>query len=266
MRISILGLLALAACTNGGNCDSDCNTTVGTDTDSGDTCDSCGDDTGNPAETSYVTVQVFVPTEADIVSCHAQLDGPQAYAFDTTDGNGDPIVMPVVVGDYSVEVGDPANLTSYGASVHTASDGSLSIAPDDAQANVGVATESAPQVVTVDNIPYFQGVYSCGIVVFDYDPDTADHKSGTGRDLGAYTYSVEVDANGKIDSPDGSTFGVLPLNSYFVVTGENKLKAVFYQDDPEEMSIGASEITTTSFAAVVNDPKFGFVYDLDCDK
>ena len=268
MRLFLLGLLALAACTNGGNsdCDSCDTTTVGTDTDSGDTCDTCGDDTGTqPAETSYVQVQVFVPTEADIVACHADLSGPTEYSFDTTDENGDPVVMPVEIGAYTVKDGDSANLTSYGTMIHTASDGALSIAPADASANVVAATETEPQVIAVDNIPYFRGVYSCDIVAFTYDPDTADHKSGTGRDLGAYTYSVEVQANGKIDSPDGSEFGVLPADSYFLVTPENEVSVMITADhEDDEISVNSSLITATSFEASVINVSFANVEDLAC--
>ena len=267
MRFFLLGLIALAACTNGGNsnCDNCDTTTVGTDTDSGDTCNSCGDDTGNPAETSYVTVQVFVPTEADIVSCHAQLDGPQDYAFDTVDENGDPIVMPVVVGDYTVKVGDPASLTSYGASIHTASDGSMSIAPADASANVVAATELEPQVVTIDNIPYFSGVYSCGYDEYVYDPDMPDFKSGAPRHLGDWTVSVEVQADGKVEAIDNaSEFSVLTLHSYFIVMADNTLDVVFYEDDGETVSIEGSEITPTTFAATIIDTDFGVVMDLLC--
>lgn len=250
MSLFLLGLLALAACTNGGN------------------CDNCGDDTGaHPVETmSYVQVQVFVPTEDDIVSCHAELSGPKTYAFDTTDENGDPVIIPVLIGDYAVKVGDQKNMTSYGTAIHTATDGSLSIAPADAQANVVAATEAEPQVVAVDNIPYFGGVYSCNTVVFTYDPDTAGHKSGTGRDLGSFTYSVEVQANGKIESADGSEFGVLTLNSYFVVTADNELDVVFSQDDAGMMSISGSQITATSFGATVIDTHFQVVADLLCTK
>lgn len=265
MRFFLLGLIALAACTNGGNnCDT-CDNTVGTDNqDSGDTtCDTCGDDTGTPpAETSYIQVQVFVPTEADIVACHAELTGPEAYAFDTTDENGDPVIVPVLVGDYSLKDGDMANLTSYGTAIHTASDGSLSIAPADASANVVAATETDPQIVTVDNIPYFRGAFSCDIVVFDYDEDAPDHKSGSGRDLGSLTYSVEVQADGKIDSPDGSSFGVLPANSYFVTAPDNGIEAVIVGE--YNVTIGGSEITNTAFAATIVDVDFRVVEDLFC--
>lgn len=268
MRFFLLGLIALAACTNGGNCDSCNNTNVGTDTDSGDTtCDSCnGDDTGTPpAETSYVQIEVFVPTEDDIVACHAELTGPEAYAFDTTDENGDPVIVPVLVGDYSLKDGDMANLTSYGTAIHTASDGSLSIAPADASANVVAATETDPQIVTVDNIPYFAGVYSCGYDEYTFDPDTADHKSGTPRHLGDWTTSVEVQADGKVEAIDNaSDFSVLTLHSYFIVTADNTLDAVFYEDDGETVSVEGSEITPTTFAATVIDTDFGVVMDLLC--
>lgn len=259
MRLSIMGLIALAAC-NGGN-DSDSN--IGTD-DTG-ACEGCGDDTGNPAETSYVQIQVFVPTEDDLVSCHAQLDGPEVYAFDTVDRDGNPIVKPVLVGQYSLKVGDPDHVTSYGATIHTATDGSLSIAPADASANVGAATESAPQVITVDNIPYFSGVYSCGYDEYAYDPDMPDFKSGEPRHLGDWTVGVEVQGDGKVQAiDDSSEFGVLTLHSYFIVTVNNTLDVVFYEDDGETVSIEGSEITRTEFAATIIDTEYRTVKDLLC--
>lgn len=259
MRLFLLGLMVLAACTNGGSNCENCNT-VGTDDTAA--CEGCGDDTGNPGELSYVQVEVYVPTEVDVVSCHAELTGPEAYAFDTVDRDGNPIVKPVLVGDYTVKVGDPANLTSYGASIHTASDGSMSIAPADASATIGAASETEPQIVAIDNIPYFAGTYSCGYDEYAYDPDTADHRSGTPRHLGDWTTSVEVDANGKIDAADGSYFSVLPAGSYFTVTPENGIDAVVVGD--RNVTVSAGEITKTSFAVTIIDTDYRVVEDLLC--
>jgi hypothetical protein len=179
--------------------------------------------------------------------------------------NGDPVVMSVQTGTYSVEVGDADHLTSYGAPIHTAADGSLSIAPEGASAVVKAATESAPQVIVVDNLPYFRGTYSCNIVVFDYDESSADHKSGTGRSLGAITYPVEVQADGKVESSNGSEFGVLPASSYFLVTPGNEISVVVTADHEDDgISVSSSQITATSFAASVINVSFATVEDLTC--
>lgn len=257
MRLCILGFIALAACTNGGN------SNVGTDDTAG--CEGCGDDTGAQTQTSFVSVEVYVPSEVDVVSCHAELTGPEAYAFDTVGEDGNPIVKPVLVGDYTVKVGDPANLTSYGTSIHTASDSSMSIAPADASANIGVATELEPQIVAIDNIPYFAGTYSCGYDEYAYDPDMPDFKSGEPRHLGDWTVKVEVQANGKVEAiGDSSEFGVLSLDSYFIVMPDNTLDVVFYQGDAAGMSLGYSQIDVSSFAATVIDTNYQVVEDLLC--
>lgn len=262
MRLFIIGgFIALAACNNGGNCDN-CDTNTGDDTNA---CEGCGDDTGTPAEMSYVEVQVFVPTQDDIVSCHADLTGPPDYSFDTVAENGDPVVMSVQTGTYSVEVGDADHLTSYGSPIHTAADGAMSIAPADTQAKVEAATESAPQIVAIDNIPYFRGTFSCSHDEYTYSPDTSDHKSGTGRHLGDWTVNVEVRADGGIEAlDDASEFGVLPADSFFLVTPGNEITAEIIGN--HNITIGFSQINIDSFMVSVIDTDLGVVEDLTCQQ
>lgn len=112
MRLSILGLIALAACNNGGNCDS-CNTTVGTNQDSGDTtCDSCGDDDTAPAADGYLNVRAVVNGSNE--PTNIIIDGKVVGSSGTD--------IPLPPGTYTFYVGDdPAVTSGDGIPLDTAS-------------------------------------------------------------------------------------------------------------------------------------------------
>lgn len=123
MRIlSILGLVALAAC-NGGN---DCNNCDGTGSDQ-DACADCSDDTGtDPAATGSFTAPKVAMPDGSLENCVSNLD----EAFSVASGE---TKTGIPVGEYDMTFGSLDLATEYSdwLGVHTSSDGSQWVAPSE---------------------------------------------------------------------------------------------------------------------------------------